>query len=137
MRLHRQRKPSIIRLNMTPMIDVVFLLLIFFMTVSQISRVEKAPLQLPRQPGSRDQKPVPLVINVLQDQSLMIGGLPANYSLLVALLSEEIVRHHDDPRLVEVVIRADRRVPSGAVNRIVRTLRRMGIQKVRMAVQAE
>lgn len=137
MRLHRRHTQSIVRLNMTPMIDIVFLLLIFFMTVSQISRVERAPVELPRQPGARDQEPAILTVNVLADGSLMMGGLPANLSLLITLASEEIVRHQDNPRLVRVVIRADRRAPARAVNEVVKALRRLQIESVRMAVQAE
>ena len=43
------------QLNLTPMIDVVFLLLIFFMTVSQVSKINKERLDLPQQQGAEEQ----------------------------------------------------------------------------------
>ena len=42
---------------MTPMIDVTFLLLIFFMTVSQVSKLNREQLELPRQQGTEEQQP--------------------------------------------------------------------------------
>ena len=57
MRLSRRRRSTTARMNMTPMIDVVFLLNIFFITVAQVSEVNNVRLELPRQQGSDDQKP--------------------------------------------------------------------------------
>ena len=48
MKLSKHRPHNPIAFNMTPMIDIVFLLIIFFMTVSQITRVADYPLALPR-----------------------------------------------------------------------------------------
>ena len=53
MRLSKRHNPGL-QMNMTPMIDVTFLLLIFFMTVSQVSAVNKEQLELPQLKGSED-----------------------------------------------------------------------------------
>ena len=43
-------------MNMTPMIDIVFLLIIFFMTVNQVTEVSKERLSLPQVKGGEDQR---------------------------------------------------------------------------------
>ena len=44
--VHR-RGPAAIQANLTPMIDVTFLLIVFFVLVSQIVEVENVPMSLP------------------------------------------------------------------------------------------
>jgi biopolymer transport protein ExbD len=122
-------------MNMTPMIDVVFLLNIFFITVAQVSEVNNVRLELPRQQGSDDQKPSVLTINVDQEGQLIIGGNYYHLSELVAFVSDELLRLNDDPSRMTVVLRADRRVPSRFVNRTVNALAGLGIRKVRVPVE--
>jgi len=42
-----ERGPAAIEANLTPMIDVTFLLIVFFVLVSQIVEVEHVPMELP------------------------------------------------------------------------------------------
>ncbi len=135
MRLSKRRRVTSVRMNMTPMIDVVFQLLIFFMTVSQVSEVNRERLELPRQPGAEDQRPAVLTINVNQRGELIIGGIVYELSELVALVADELVRLGDDPSRLTVVLRADRRVSSEFVNRTVAALAQLDIRKVRIPVQ--
>jgi biopolymer transport protein ExbD len=44
----RRRQPGGLSANLTPMIDVVFLLIIFFVLVSQLARAERVELTLPQ-----------------------------------------------------------------------------------------
>ena len=67
MRLTKRRRTTSARINMTPMIDIVFLLIIFFMTVSQVTEVNREQLSLPKQPGAEDQKPAILTANFRAD----------------------------------------------------------------------
>ena len=57
MRLSKRRRSTKAAMNMTPMIDVAFLLMIFFMTVSQVSKLNREQLELPRQQGTEEQEP--------------------------------------------------------------------------------
>lgn len=135
MRLSRRRRSTTARMNMTPMIDVVFLLNIFFITVAQVSEVNNVRLELPRQQGSDDQKPSVLTINIDQEGQLIIGGNYYHLSELVAFVSDELLRLNDDPSRMSVVLRADRRVPARFVNRTVNALAGLGIRKVRVPVE--
>ncbi len=135
MRLSKRRRRTTAMMNMTPMIDVVFLLNIFFITVAQVSEVNRVPLELPRQKGSVDQQPAVLTINIAEDGRLIIGGTVYHLSELAAFAADEIARLGNDPSRLKVVLRADRRVSSEYVNRTVNTLAKLDIRRVRIPVQ--
>ena len=116
------------------MIDVVFLLLIFFITVSEISHAQNDPVQLPNLSGTIDQEPTLLTINIRQGGELVVGGRVYTENALVGVISNALADVNDDPSLVRVVIRADQRVLAGAVNQVVVTLGRMEVTRIRMAV---
>jgi biopolymer transport protein ExbD len=135
MRLTKRRRSTTALMNMTPMIDVVFLLNIFFITVAQVSQVNNVRLELPRQQGSDDQVPSVLTINIDQHGELIIGGTTYHLSELISLVADEVARLGDDPSRLTVVLRADRRGTSQMVNRTVNALARLDIRQVRIPVQ--
>ena len=78
-------------LNLTPMIDIVFLLIIFFMVGTRFSEIEQKfdvelPTAAPMQTLSR--QPDPLIVNVARSGEIAINGkqlsLPEVRSLLVS-----------------------------------------------------
>ncbi len=123
-------------MNMTPMIDVVFLLLIFFMTVSQVSQINRLRLELPLQSGSEDQGQAALTISIGEDGQIYLGGDPSSIAGVVELVSEKLAALNHDPLRLSVVIRADRRGVSRTVNQVVVALSQLGIQRVRVAVES-
>jgi biopolymer transport protein ExbD len=136
MKLSKRKPANIAALNMTPMIDVVFLLLIFFMMVSQVSEVNLQPIELPVLPGGEEQQPATMTINVTQDGAVIVGGLMLNVSDVVSLVGDELLRVGDDPTRLSVVIRADERGESRTVNDLVRALGQMQITRIRLAIRA-
>ena len=46
-RRRRQQPRAVIGFNLTPMVDVIFMLTIFFMLVSRFSSAEQVPMDLP------------------------------------------------------------------------------------------
>ena len=122
---------------MTPMIDVAFQLIIFFMTVSQMSDVANEPLQLPRQKGSTAEKPKTLVVNVTETGEIRVSGETTTVARLLSIVTSEIKRLGDDPSKVTVVLRGDERGQSRGVNEVVTALASLGVNHVRIAVQTE
>ncbi len=63
-------------MNMTPMIDVVFLLIIFFMIITDLTQKELEELTLPRAQSAVEDKPNPdekrPIVNVLQDGKMIV-----------------------------------------------------------------
>jgi biopolymer transport protein ExbD len=136
MRLSKRKRSTRAEVDITPMIDVVFLLLIFFITVSQISDTQKDLVDLPKLTGAVDQEPTTLIINIRETGEIVVEGRVYDESAIIGVISQALASVNDDPSLVHAVIRADQRVMAGSVNRVVEALGRMEISRVRMAVQS-
>src|SRR5437868_8059135 len=96
---------------MTPMIDVTFLLLIFFMTVNQVSKTQRERVALPQLAGSQDQSQQSLVINVDRAGQIIVATNRLTLPELVGLVSGEVAKlaqEHKEPDQLSVVLRADR-----------------------------
>lgn len=96
-------EPSI---NMTPMIDVVFLLIIFFMVGARIGEEERnLDVQLPQAAVAQPMiaKPDALVVNVFEDGRILLGKLPLNLEGLEKELVAARTRYPDQA----VVIRGE------------------------------
>jgi biopolymer transport protein ExbD len=135
MRLARPRENRL-EMNMTPMIDIVFLLIIFFMTVNQISDQTNEPLELAKQPGSQDQSQGAMTINIDAAGQIVVAGEALSVLDLAAAVSGEVAAANDDPAAVTVIVRADRRGDCRSFNQVVGILARLDVSRVRFAVES-
>ena len=135
MRLSKRSGSRLLRMNMTPIIDLVFLLLIFFMTVTQASRIKEEQLELPQQEGSRDKETSSLTINIRQDGQLVMLGRVLQLDRLLTLVNEELARVDNDPRRINIELRVDQRGESRAANQVAKSLEQLTIKRVSFAVQ--
>jgi biopolymer transport protein ExbD len=71
----RQRRDSI-AVDITPMIDVVFLLIIFFMTTAQYALLTRTELDLPKEKGEQreEAEEAGLVVNITSDGQLIVSA---------------------------------------------------------------
>jgi biopolymer transport protein ExbD len=125
-----------LEINMTPMIDVTFLLLIFFMTVNQVSKTQREQLDLPQLSGTQDQSQEALVVNVDRDGQIIVSASPLTLPQLIGIMSAELSKVNNDPNQITVLLRADRRGNCRTVNEIVTALVLLNIHRVRLAVES-
>jgi biopolymer transport protein ExbD len=135
MRLTKHRRSTRPEMDMTPMIDIVFLLIIFFMTVTQVSKLNKEQLELPKLKGTEDQRPSVVTVNVTETGEIRVSGRTLSSGEFVSMVNRELRRVGDDPNLLRIVIRADQRGASAGVNSIVAALNNLQIKRVRIAVE--
>ena len=74
------------RLNLTPMIDVVLLLLVFFMMVSRFGGMQGVPLALAAPGGQVEWSGPPRLVDVLP-QGLLLNGVPVAADALAGALT--------------------------------------------------
>src|SRR5438445_6215238 len=99
MRIPSRAVSTEVGFNMTPMIDVVFQLIIFFLLSSHLAKQEtQLPWPLPSaesgQPSPGDNRPR-LAVNVLADGTLLIANRSVSPADLAALLGERRAAHGD------------------------------------------
>jgi biopolymer transport protein ExbD len=94
------------QLNLTPMIDVLFLLIIFFMVATKFGDLERhVELQVPEvaEAGDAAPPPRPLVVSVFANGGLDLDGQPVTLAELTTQLTNARNRTGDPA----VVIRGD------------------------------
>ena len=135
MHLPRFGRSRSVQFNVTPLIDVVFLLIIFFLVSSHLAKQEtQVDLALPKAESGRDatEHPVDRVtINVLPDGQLLLGGESVGAEQVGRRLQFERQRTTDD---LEVRIRADRNVAYRHVEPLLVACARAEIWNVSFAV---
>lgn len=98
-------------LSMTPLIDVVFLLLIFFLVASRLSqedRVMDVPLPSAANAMPMTEEPQELIVNIDERGALFVNSQNMQAEEFESLLRRSIA---NNPLGQSVIIRADRGVP--------------------------
>jgi biopolymer transport protein ExbD len=127
-----------VEFNMTPMIDVVFLLIIFFLVSSHLAQQE-AHLELPLpvaqtgDNGEDDDLPK-ITVNVLEDGEYRLGGRRVDEATLLQRLQERQAAE-DQPVLVS--IRTSRRVAYRDLTPVLAACAKSGIDHVIFATYRE
>lgn len=120
---------------MTPLIDVTFLLIVFFLMSNRLIRDEVAmELSLPRESSGEmieDDSKGKLVVNIESADAIYFGAKQVDYDELRERLRREKSRATRD---TSVRIRANRDVPYGAVEPILVLCAETGFTDVSFAV---
>jgi len=128
---HRGRGRIQSDINVTPLVDVVLVLLITFMVVTPMLQRGKS-VELP---GSRmvDEDPGrgdPVILSITADRRLWYDHDEVTEGQLLRRLAEEIAANPNRPFLVK----GDARVTVGDVRKLMATARKAGARGVRVAV---
>ena len=103
-------------ISLTPLIDVVFLLLIFFLTATTFQKDEvEMDLELPQAAsGEPSDETEVIVINVASNGKLIVDGREVTVEALKQKLKAAATRNKDQ----EVLIRGDRKTQFGVVAQV-------------------
>lgn len=118
--------------NLIPLINVVFLMLIFFMVAGQIRKSDSMNVQLPKASIENQAVDLPVRLNVLSDariylnqEALSVSELSAKLKLLIAPLPQ--------PVAVRVQIDADLLVSE--LSSVFDAIRRAGLSRIWMITE--
>lgn len=125
---------GVVQFNMTPMIDVVFLLIIFFLVSSHLAQQEiQTELDLPAAASGRLPKLEArrIVVNVLRDGTLLFAGEPVDEFELADRIR---VERQTQSQSLEIRVRCDRHVPYVNVEPILTACASAGVWNLTFAV---
>lgn len=127
-RSRRERaEPTI---DLTSMVDVVFLLIIFFMVSTTFITLESGlPVDLPQASSAEAQAEGVPTVTITADERIYLAGSELSEEGLVTAL--EAVLAEDGAGTV--VLRADQSVPHGLTVRVMDAIKRAGAQRVAIA----
>lgn len=103
LKTHLDEQPG---LNLTPMIDVLFLLIIFFMAATKFSELERSigvKVPVVARPGAMTAAPDKRVINVHNDGTIELDKSPVTLDELAEVLASARRQYH----ALGVVVRGD------------------------------
>jgi len=128
----RPRRSKVI-INITSLIDVLFLLLIFFMVSSTFLEQSGMKLELPSSKSHTTTERKDLTLFVGATGELSLNGQVVTMETLAASLQDRLAEA-EEPILI---IKADQEVSHGLVVRIMDISRQSGIKRLVIATKAE
>ena len=118
--------------NLTPMIDVVFLLIIFFLVGTKFYELEREiSVRLPEASDARPltKPPQEIIINVARDGAITVNREAVTVATLVGLLRGARARYPDQA----VLVRGDREAQHQMVVNVLGACVRAGIHRMSIA----
>lgn len=132
---HRARRAPMAEINVTPMVDVMLVLLIIFMVTAPLL-MAGVPINLPDSRAKaleQTQEPVQISLDnsgavFIADQLVPFDELPPRLAALV---------ERGAGRIPQVYLRADRGLAYGAVMRVMGELNRAGLKRVSLVTTGD
>ena len=93
-------------MDITPLIDVVFLLLIFFMLTFSLPN-QGISLSLPEESSGSNNLQTPLTIKVNRDGSIELNNKSIDYDVLVPELEIKLLKRKDKTLIVDIDKKAE------------------------------
>lgn len=123
------------RIEIIPMIDTMFFLLVFFMLATlTMTNQYTLPVNLPHAAGMQDKAQQVILLTVTKDGKLFCDkeqvGNPAE-------AAQWLVRQSQGDKPISVIINADSGVEHGCVVELLDAIRRNGIHRIAIGVNAD
>ena len=133
-RNRRVRHAPMSEINVTPMVDVMLVLLIIFMVAAPLLQVG-IPVELPEAKGQQIPAPKsePLAVTVKQNGDAFIGETPVTLDEIAPKLKAISKNGYDEP----IYVRGDKGVAYGIVMRVMGRIRSGGFNKLSFILDEE
>ena len=131
--LRRRRRPveAEEELNMTPMIDCVFLLLIFFMVTTVFKQPYTLVVELPEAQQAQVVEEKKLVASISADGRMEINRVPVDLSTI----DEVLRREQQGTRSLTLLVRTDKETKHKHLLDLFEAAKRAGIEKIPLATE--
>ncbi len=120
-------------INVTPMVDVMLVLLIIFMVAAPLLQVG-VPIELPQAKGKQlESNKEPLVISVKADGNVYIGETAVTLDEIAPKLKAIAKNGYDE----QIFVRGDKGVTYGTVMKVMGRISAGGFRKVSLVTEVE
>ncbi len=130
----RRSTRETVDINLAPLIDVVFILLLFFVVTSTFTRETQMKIDLPQAESAsvpQDEEPVVLEVMISADGLYSLNGQQLSLSDL-ATLTTALQRESNGDTSLPVIISADARSPHQAVITAMDAAGKLGFSRLRL-----
>jgi biopolymer transport protein ExbD len=122
------------RIEIIPMIDVIFFLLVFFMVSSlAMTKINSLPVALPKTSAQPEALKQDVILTVRKDGSIYINKNAVTLDSLGAQLAYEMKNDPQEP----VLVNADEAASYGTVVRIMDRAKQIGVRRFALATSTD
>ena len=125
-----QTRSSLGEINITPLVDVVLVLLIIFMITAPVLQ-SGIDVSVPKTRTVKEITQQRLVLTINRDQQVFLGDQPVNIHELAAKLQAQ----GKDPEHQTIYLRADEMVPFGVFATVMDEVKQSGITNISVVTQ--
>lgn len=122
----------------TSMLDINFLLIMFFMVTAHFQRESRANLQLPKENGEAEVQvdEAGLVINVTREGGIIVKNEDVLLESLKGMVQGEVAKlPGGEADQLKLMVRVDRDASAQHLNKVVTMLREAGVGVIRVATE--
>jgi len=118
-----RRRGMIVEINVTPLVDIMLVLLIVFMLTAHLIAKQAIEVELPRAANSTQAPPTTLAITLTKDGTLFLDGAPVTPDQLRDAVRTAVAK---DPKS-QAIIAGDKAVSHGRVVWVLDVINSLGI----------
>src|SRR5678816_3516816 len=118
-----RRRGIITEINVTPLVDIMLVLLIIFMLTAHLIARQAIEIELPRASQSTALPPTTLAIALKADGAIFLNDKPVTPQALRDAIRDAVAK---DPR-AQAIVAGDKRVSHGRVVWVLDTVKSLGI----------
>lgn len=124
---------SVDELNLTPLIDMVFILLIFFLVTTSFIRESSVTIQRPKAETANPQQNAEVIITISADEQIWLNNVSVDIRLLRARLNEMGLSSATHA----AVILADAQTSTGLLVKVMDQVRLAGFENISVAASSD
>ncbi|RLU00013.1 MAG: biopolymer transporter ExbD [Ketobacter sp.] len=118
-------------LDLTPMLDVVFIMLIFFIVTTSFVKESGIAVNTPKADTAQRQESANILIAIHESGDIWIDGRPID----VRALKAKVARMHAESPQGTVVVQSDERADTGILVKVMDQIRLAGIDQIAIAAR--
>src|SRR4051812_17536231 len=118
-----RRRGIIAEINVTPLVDIMLVLLIIFMLTAHLIAKQAIEVELPRASQSTTLPPTTLTVTLTKDGALYLNGSTVTPDALRSAVKDAVAK---DPKTQAIIV-GDKNVTHGRVVWVLDTIKSLGI----------
>ncbi len=120
-------------INVTPLVDIMLVLLIIFMLTANLIIAPSIKVDLPNAATGEGVEPSTIALTMTKEQKLYLNGKETSEDYVRAFVPQELEKKKD----LQAIIAADQEVSHGQVVHLIDLVRQLGISKFALNIEPQ
>jgi biopolymer transport protein ExbD len=131
--IRKKAKVEDAEIDMTPMLDVVFIMLIFFIVTTSFVKESGVTVDKPYAPTAIKKKNASIFVAIKEDGTIWVSKKEIDVKNLRALIEDIKLENPDG----QIVVQADKRAKNGKLLKAIDAIKAAGVKDVSVAARVE